>query len=386
MLYCSHCFVNEWKEDAAMAHKVTFYPEGNADTCLIEPKGGGLLLFDFADKHVEGGLEVDLSAALGEKLEESGRDGFDVVAFTHLDDDHIHGATEFFHLRHSQAYQGEGRAKIEELWVPAGAITESNLTGERLTIRAEARHRLIEGEGIRVFSRPKALEAWLASRGIRLEDRAHLITDAGNVVPGLDKWVHGVEFFVHSPFALQRDGDERVDRNRDSLVLQATFRYGARDARLFLSADSTHEALTNIVRLSESHGNGERLWWDIMKIPHHCSSYSLAAEKGNEITEPGEDVARLFEEYGKAGGILVSPSEPIPSNDDDDQPPHRQAANYYKGVARQSRGEFKVTMEHPRPSKPEPLVIVIDETGARVRKAASVGILGITNRPAPRAG
>src|SRR5688500_3799698 len=99
-----------------MAHKVTFYPESNADTCLIEPEGGGLLLFDFADKHVEGGgFEVDLSEALGRKLEDSGRDGFDVVAFTHLDDDHIHRATEFLHLRHSRTYQGEGRAKIKEL-------------------------------------------------------------------------------------------------------------------------------------------------------------------------------------------------------------------------------------------------------------------------------
>jgi hypothetical protein len=97
-------------------------------------------------------------------------------------------------------------------------------------------------------------------------------------------------------------------------------------------------------------------------------------------------VARLFEEYRQAGGVLVSPSKPIPSNDDSDQPPHRQAVNYYRGVARQLHGEFKVTMEHPRRSKPEPLVIVIDGTGARVRKVASVGTLGVTNHPAPRAG
>jgi beta-lactamase superfamily II metal-dependent hydrolase len=369
-----------------MAHKVTFYPEGNADTCLIEPEGGGLLLFDFADKHAEGGLEVDLSAALREKLAEAGRDGFNVVAFTHLDDDHIHGATDFFHLRHSQSYQGEGRAEIDELWVPAGAITESNLTGEALTIRAEARHRFIEGRGIRVFSRPKALEAWLASKGIRLEDRLHLITDAGKVVPSRDMWAREVEFFAHSPFALQQDDGGHVDRNRDSLVFQATFAFGARDVRLFLSADSTHEALANIVRLTEYHKNHERLIWDIMKIPHHCSYKSLGPEKGAWVTEPVEEVARLFEEYGQAGGILVSPSKPIPTNDDDDQPPHRQAARYYEGVARILRGEFKVTMQHPKPTKPEPLVIVIDDTGARLRKVASVGTLNIISRPAPRAG
>lgn len=372
-----------------MAHEITFYPEGNADTCLIEGEGGSLLLFDYADYHKpddDGDLRVDLAATLGEKLEASGRDGFDVVAFTHLDDDHIHGASDFFYLRHAQRYQDEGRAKINELWVPAGAITEEGLKEEPRIIRQEARHRLYEGEGIRVFSRPELLRGWLESQGLRLEDREHLITDAGQLVPNFSKEKHGIEFFVHSPFAYRQNENELVDRNRDSLVLQSTLRHKAQEARLFLSADSDYETLTEIVSLSENYGNSERLEWDIMKIPHHCSSYSLAENKGNEVTAPVEDVDRLFRDYGKDGGILVSPSKPIPSNDVDSQPPHRQAANYYQGLAHQSHGEFKVTMEYPKPSKPEPLVIIVDETGARVSKVASVGTLGITNRPAPRAG
>ena len=36
-----------------MAHRISFYPEGNADACLVEPDGGGMLLFDYADKHGE---------------------------------------------------------------------------------------------------------------------------------------------------------------------------------------------------------------------------------------------------------------------------------------------------------------------------------------------
>ena len=66
-----------------MTHKITFYPEGNADTCLVEPENGEILLFDYADRHgddEEARLRVDLSAALQEKLEARGRDGFDVVA------------------------------------------------------------------------------------------------------------------------------------------------------------------------------------------------------------------------------------------------------------------------------------------------------------------
>ncbi len=378
-------------EDAggAVAHKITFYPEGNADTCLVEPDGGGMLLFDYADRHSEneeGDLRVDLSAALGEKLEAGGRDGFDVVAFTHLDDDHIDGAAEFFHLRHALRYQGEARAKIDELWVPAGAITEENLKGEARVIRAEARHRLREGEGIRVFSRPGALKDWLGGEGIKLEEREHLITDAGQLVPGFGKEIDGLEFFVHSPFAYRQNENEVVDRNRNSLVLQVTFRYGVQDFRLFLSADSIHEALANIVCISRSHGNDDRLLWDVMKIAHHCSYKSLSDEKGDEVTEPVKEVAQLYEEFGQAGGILVSTSLPILTDDGDDQPPHRQAANYYRRVRSKLGGEFKVTMEHPKPSRPEPLVIVIDGTGAWVQKIISGGSLGVTSRRAPRAG
>jgi beta-lactamase superfamily II metal-dependent hydrolase len=371
-----------------MAHKITFYPEGNADTCLVEPENGEMLLFDYADRHGDdeaARLRVDLSAALREKLETAGRKGFDVVAFTHLDDDHIHGATEFFHLRHALRYQTGNRAKIDELWVPSAAITEEGLKGEAAVIRAEARYRLRKGEGIRVFSRPGTLEEWLTSEGIALDERRHLITDAGEIVPGRKKEADGIEFFAHSPFAHRQNENELVDRNRGSLVLQTTFRYGGQDVRLFLSADSSYEALADIVRISLYHGNGDRLEWDIMKIAHHCSYTSLGPEKGAEVTVPVPDVARLLEEFGQDGGILVSSSDPIPSVDTD-QPPHRQAKNYYEGVASKHEGEFKVTMEHPKPSRPEPLVITIDGTGAGIEKIIPTGSLGITRSRAPRAG
>lgn len=371
-----------------MAHKITFYPEGNADTCLVEPENGEMLLFDYADRHGDdevARLRVDLSAALQEKLEAAGRDGFDVVAFTHLDDDHIHGATEFFHLRHAQRYQTGDRAEIHELWVPSAAITEEGLKGEAAVIRAEARYRLREGEGIRVFSRPGALEGWLASQGIALDERRHLITDAGQIVPRRSKEVDGIEFFAHSPFAHRQNEGELVDRNRSSLVLQATFRYGEQDVRLFLSADSSHEALADIVRISLYHGNDDRLEWDIMKIAHHCSYTSLGPEKGAKVTVPVPEVAQLFEKFGQDGSILVSSSDPIPTVDTD-QPPHRQAANYYRGVARGLNGEFEVTMQHPKPTRPEPLVITIDGTGAGIEKIIPTGSLGITRSRAPRAG
>ena len=61
----------------------------------------------------------------------------------------------------------------------------------------EARYRLKEGKGIRV-SHPGELEEWLKSEGLELDDREHVITDAGCLVPGFSFENGGFEIFVHS--------------------------------------------------------------------------------------------------------------------------------------------------------------------------------------------
>ncbi len=370
-------------------HTITFYPLGNADTCLVEVHSGQLLLFDYAntcDPYASDDRRIDLPKALRERLDAQERDDVDVLALTHLDEDHIDGVSEFFWLEHSAKYQGADRVRITELWVPAAAITETrtDLCGEGKIVQAEARHRLKRGEGIRVFSRPDALADWLRGQGLTVDSRAHLITDAGQLVPGFDAEADGVEFFVHSPFAYRQDGN-LIDRNSASLVFQVTFDSAGRETRLLLSGDSPHDVLTDIVHVTKAHGNEHRLEWDVFKLPHHCSYLSLGPEKGKSETVPVPEVAWLFEEQGGEGGIVVSPSDPIP-DEDTDQPPHRQAAAYYRRISRSRRGEFTVTMEHPSVLSPEPLVIDIDHLGAMLRKRFVSSAVAATRRPAPRAG
>lgn len=364
--------------------KLTFYPIGNADCCLADLADGRKLLFDYADLHDpadEDDRRIDLATALRDDLDAAGRDSFDVVAFTHADNDHVHGMSEFFWLEHATRYQGADRIKIDQLWVPAAVIVEPALpTADARILQAEARYRLRNRAGVRVFSRPERLREWLDDEGIPLAAVAHLITDAGQLVPGFDKRIDGVEFFVHSPFAERLDG-ELIDRNDCSLVLQATFAVGGRETRFILSADTTWENFVPMVRITHYHGNDERLGWDVFKLPHHCSYLSLGPEKGEEMTIPVPEVAWLFENQGAWRGVVVSTSEPIPSADTD-QPPHRQAAAYYRRrVAAPKSGQFLVTMEHPRTDRPEPLVIWIGPGGARVEKRNQPGAVAVVSRP-----
>ena len=210
--------------------KVVLYPVGNGDTSQIILENGRRMLLDYRHlKKTENGdgPEINLKKRLKEELSAANRDDFDVVAFTHADKDHIENSTEFFELEHAKKYKGGDRIKIRELWVPAAMILESAANNgqekpEFTILRQEARYRLKEGQGIRVFSKPEKLKNWLENEGLTVESRRHLITDAGQIVPGFTMANDGVELFCHSPFIKHTDEGD-IMRNEASLIFQVRF-------------------------------------------------------------------------------------------------------------------------------------------------------------------
>lgn len=360
-----------------MTAKLNFFPLGNADTMRIDLADDRKVLIDYAAMR-NGAAEdrrCDLPEELRQDLSKAGRDYYDVVCITHTDSDHCKGFGDFFWLDHAAKYQGEGRIKINELWVPAAAILEEGLKDCARIVRSEARHRLREGKGIRVFSRPERLKAWMENEGIDFEARKHLIVDAGRTVPGFEKTgPERVEFFVHCPFGWRQDENTVIERNEDSIVLHATFVEGVRESRLFLASDVNHETISAIVQVTRYHKNEDRLRWDIMKLPHHCSYLALGPERGADETKPEPDVKWLFEDQREDGAVIVSSSDPIPAKgseaDKSVQPPHRQAANYHRRIANERDGEFEVTMEHPTTTSPKPFAYKVTALGVALDLAA----------------
>ena len=165
-------------------HKVTFFPIGNADSFLVETANGKRILFDYAHWRTgedESDRRIDLSSALPSALGDVRT--LDVVAFTHADRDHVSGAKDFFFFDHDPALQAEKRVRMSRLWVPAKFVLEptADLCEDAQVIRKEARWRLRQGQGVRVFSQPKLLRRWLDQSGIAVTD--NLVSDAGTVVP-----------------------------------------------------------------------------------------------------------------------------------------------------------------------------------------------------------
>jgi hypothetical protein len=377
-----------------MTARLTFHPLGNADCTRFDLADGRKMLLDYANTRNAddpSDKRIDLPAELKADLRAAKRNYYDVVCFTHLDNDHCGGSESFFEFDWATKYQGNGRIKIKELWVPAAAICEEGVEDSARVIRQEARYRLRKGYGIRVFSRPDVLKDWFAANDLTIESRRHLITDAGQYVPGFSlNGPERVEFFIHSPFGWRLNEKEVIERNTDSVVFQATFREGLRHTSALFMSDINHDTISQIVDTTRKHKNDDRLQWDIFKIAHHCSYTAIGPDKGNDETKPVDQVKWLFETQGHMRGTMMSTSKSIPvtgsAEDKDVQPPHRQAAAYYKRVAATKDGQFKVTMDLPSVSKPKPSTIEITELGARVLTvSATVGAASIISTPA-RAG
>ena len=371
--------------------KLTFHPLGNADCTRIDLADGRKMLIDFADMRNPqdpADKRIDLPTELKNDLRAAKRSDYDVVGYTHLDDDHTCGSSEFFWMDHATKYQGEGRTKIKELWVPAGAILEDGLDDCARVIRQEARHRLREGYGIRVFSRPKNLRGWLEANGLTLESRAHLITDAGQFVPGFSMFgPERVQFFIHAPFGWRQNEEEVIDRNQNSSCFRRpSLKAVARRALVHVRHQPRlHRSDRENLQAAR---HQDRLLWDIFKFPHHCSYLSIGPDKGENETKPTDEVKWLCETQGQDRSTMMSTSWSIPSNgsaeDKDVQPPHRQAAAYYKRVANLKDGQFKVTMDLPSASNPKPTTIEVTDRGARLLTiSATVGAASSLD-PRPR--
>ena len=380
-------------------HQIIFYPVGNGDTSQLVLSKGKRILFDFCHRKKAEGEEtpeIDLKKRLKEELDAAGRDDFDVVAFTHADADHIQGSTEFFELQHATKYQGKGRIKIKQLWVPAAMVLQNaandQLSNEFVILRQEARHRLLEGKDILVFSKPQALMDWLVpklkERGDPPTARDNLFIDAGTLVPGFSLAADGAEFFCHSPFIKHcEDGD--IIRNTAALVFNVRLMAGTSTFDYLEVGDAHWGDLEEIVSITKFHKNEDRLAWDLINIPHHCSYLSLSDEKGEKETEPKPLVKELLM-AGKRDSYIVSCSKPVvdvKESYDQIQPPHIQARKAYERYLKEVNGrKFLVTMEEPNATKPEPLVFDVTGGGVSWTKSALIGAPAIVSSRPSRAG
>lgn len=347
-----------------MAHKLTFFPIGNAETSLLKLDSGKYLLFDFADMYegAEDDDRYDIKNDLSE-IEE-----FQVVMFSHAHEDHTKGASDFFYLDCAKEYQSDSRAKIDELWISAAFLLDTNLENgsDAKIIRREARHRFKSGYGVRIFGEPEELKKWIDKEDIEYDDVKHLIVHAGDTL-SISGAEDEIEIFVHAPFS--DDSEEIQDKNDPSIVMQVRLYDEDNETNVLITGDTPYAVLDKIVDITKENENEDKLVWDIYDIPHHCSHTGLNEkdEKDTRIITPTENVQWLLEQAQEDAYMVASCKEIT----EDTSPPHIIAKRAYEKYTA-SDVSFVVTMEHKRmkDSKASPIVFTIDDNGITLNEFA----------------
>lgn len=178
--------------------------------------------------------------------------------------------------------------------------------------------------------------------------------DAVSMIDGKELGEH-FEAFIHAPFK----DDCAAERNDTSVALQITLKdEQGNEGHALLFGDLGYETIIKIFDYSEAHARPERLAWDVLLAPHHCSKKVMyVPEDGRDVLK--QDVLDAIARHASDTGLIVASSAPFPAtNSTGDNPPHIKARNRYEEIV-----NVICTGEHPDEDAPEPVVFTLDEGG-----------------------
>jgi beta-lactamase superfamily II metal-dependent hydrolase len=342
---------------------IMFWPVGSGDSTTIVVDDEHIIqvdLRDMAQADLDGAVVTpvvdELAACLPER---AGRPYLSVFALTHADEDHCRGFADLMEA-----------VTIGELWATPRLWREYQdsdavICDDARAFQVEAERRVrATREATARGERPKSGDRILVV-GYDSDREQHAyadlpdeyLTGPGHVVTSLDgEDVSSMfEAFIHAPFA----GDCAAARNETSLALQVTLRDAAGpDARILLFGDLAHDTIMKIFTYSERHAREDRLAWDVLLAPHHCSKYVMYRDD-----ELQQDVLDAFERHARDNSIIVASSKPVPGrNDAGDNPPHAKAKARYLQIL-ESESHFICTQEWPDADRPSPVVFGLSADG-----------------------
>jgi beta-lactamase superfamily II metal-dependent hydrolase len=342
---------------------IMFWPVGTGDSTTIVVDDDHIVqvdLHDMAQADLDGAAVTpvvdELAACLPKR---NGRPYLAVFVLTHADQDHCRGFADLLEA-----------VTIGELWATPRLWREyetadSVICDDARAFQEEAERRVrATRAAVARGEKPKSGDRILVV-GYDTEGEQHAyadlpdeyLTGPGHLVTSLDDDDMSAVFeaFIHAPFA----DDCAAARNETSLALQLTLRDPTgTDARILLLGDLAHDTIMKIISYSEAHQREDRLAWDILLAPHHCSKHVMYRDG-----ELQQDVLDAFERHARDHAIIVASSMPVPfRNSAGDNPPHAKAkARYLQIVDGEDR--FICTQEWPDPDQPCPVVFGLSAGG-----------------------
>ncbi|MFJ1610223.1 hypothetical protein ACIOHS_43950 [Streptomyces sp. NPDC088253] len=382
---------------------VVFWPVGTGDSTTIVLGGDLVVQVDLRDMKAadEDGAVV---AAVIDRLEETlpqpdGKPYLAVFALTHADSDHCCG---FGDLLESSILIGEIWATPRlwrELAEDKDMCEDARCFQEEVERRVDATLKAVKdgkepasGNRVRIIGYDEDRE----DHSYRQLPEEYF-TFPGNSITKVD----GVEVsdrfeaFVHAPFK----DDCAGDRNDTSLALQVQLHADdGTTGRLLFLGDLAYPTIKKIFDYSEAHDRTDRIEWDVLLSPHHCSKKAVYAKGEDGAEELKQDILDQLQAHARADARVIASSLPFRSKDEmGNNPPHLLARKAYESIT-----DYAVlcTGEYPSKEEPRPVVFALEpglglelveatdlENKARMLEAAGGGrrllaALGTTRFPA----
>lgn len=346
--------------------QVIFWPVGTGDSTTIVIDEDHVIQVDL---HVTAeSSEADTPCTpvvdvLAERLpKRNGRPYLAAFALTHADKDHCQG---FSDLLDSDILVGELWA-TPRLWREY-AEDDAEMCEDARCFHAEAKRRVEATLNHIVAGRqvPSGDRVRIIGYDFDRDDNNHpyrnlpkeQLSFPGQTVTMIDGVDMGrvFEAFIHAPFK----DDCAAARNDTSLAMQITLKSNRTIGRIMLLGDLAYPTLRRIFDCSADAGNEERVTWDVLLAPHHCSRKVMYAPGNDGTEEFKHDIMDEFDNSRGEIAYIVASCNPIPArNKHGDNPPHALAKSRYQELGIEA---FICTQEHGSINNPQPVVFVLKE-------------------------
>ncbi len=370
-----------------MTAKIEFFPVGNGDMTLLTLESGRTILIDVnirkaADDESDDEA-VDVAKLLRKRLERDaeGRLYIDAFLLTHPDQDHCRGLTQHFHIGKPGDWKKSGdQILIREMWSSPIIFrrkkdVDGTLCPEAEDWWTEARRRvglyksahdkssIKDGDRIQILGE---------DRDGKTDDLVDILVKTDTEITKLCGKVDGTfrAWLLAPTLVSKKEAETLPGKNHSSTVIRFSIKAGNKDdAGQYLTGGDAE--VENWERVwSRNKNRKDRLTYDILLTPHHCSWHSLSYDSWSEKKDNAEMSSQARNALGQAHGsaFIVASSNEI--KDDDNDPPCIRAKREYVEIATSADGTFLCTTEE---CDDDVLLFEIDSDGPTRGKKASKG-------------
>lgn len=345
-----------------MTAKIDFFPVDNGDMALLTLDSGRNILIDVnirksADDEKQEEV-IDVASLLKDKLQRDseGRLYVDAFLLTHPDQDHCRGLEEHFHLGKPEDWKNDNSGKIiiREMWSSPVIfrrkkdVSENGLCDDANAWWKEARRRVnlfkttTDKSSIKDGDRIQVLGE---DRNGKTDELTEILIKTDDEITKICGAVDGTfRAWLIAPLVVDEEEAKCLTgKNNSSTIIRFSIKSESNEKAglLLVGGDAEVENWERVWQRNSL--KIERLQYNIMLSPHHCSWHSLSYDswskkKREAVVDPD---ARLALAQATKNAFIIASSKEI--LDDDNDPPCIRAKEEYESILKDVDGTFLCT-------------------------------------------